>query len=324
MKILFLTHGIGNGGVERVISILCNFLSKSYKITIISLNKENHTYRIRNSIKIITFPYYFGFFTRVFKKIFFIKKNIDEINPDLIISFSANVNIILLLTKLIFGFKNKVIISERTDPAKYPNSLLLKLMRNQLYLFTNGIVFQTPSAYDYFPKKIKEKSTIIYNPINPDLPKYHQYNNNYNRIIGVGSLSRQKNWHMLIKSFAIFCTSNPHFDLYIFGDGPLKEKLIKYSSNFSHTKGKIFFPGFSANIYSEMLKSSLFVSSSKYEGISNSMLEALALGLPSICTDCPVGGARLFIKNGYNGFLVKINDYSDLAIKMNKILTNKE
>ena len=63
----------------------------------------------------------------------------------------------------------------------------------------------------------------------------------------------------------------------------------------------------------------MFVSSSDYEGLSNSMLEAMAIGLPTICTDCPCGGARMVIKNGKNGLLVPVRDRASMKDAMKRI-----
>ena len=63
----------------------------------------------------------------------------------------------------------------------------------------------------------------------------------------------------------------------------------------------------------------MYVNSSDSEGLSNAMLEALAIGLPCICTDCPVGGARATVKDGENGILVPVGDETALAAAMTRI-----
>lgn len=86
----------------------------------------------------------------------------------------------------------------------------------------------------------------------------------------------------------------------------------------------VFLPGFSNDIHSEMANADLFVISSNYEGISNSMLEALAIGVPVISTDSPIGGARMFIKSGVNGVLTKVGDEENLTDEIYKIISNKD
>ena len=67
----------------------------------------------------------------------------------------------------------------------------------------------------------------------------------------------------------------------------------------------------------------MYVSSSDYEGISNSMLEAMAIGMPVVCTDCPIGGAKATIKDGENGLLVPIKDADALYMGMKKVIEDK-
>ena len=67
----------------------------------------------------------------------------------------------------------------------------------------------------------------------------------------------------------------------------------------------------------------MFVSSSDYEGLSNSMLEAMAIGLPTVCTDCPVGGARMVIRDGENGLLVPVGDREALAAAMCRVADDR-
>ena len=83
-------------------------------------------------------------------------------------------------------------------------------------------------------------------------------------------------------------------------------------------------PGFADDIHEIMRNSAMYVSSSDYEGISNSMLEALGMGVPTVVTDCPVGGARMMIKNGINGILVPVGDAKALYEGMKKIIEDEE
>ena len=87
---------------------------------------------------------------------------------------------------------------------------------------------------------------------------------------------------------------------------------------------KVVLKGFSNNVHKEIVNAMMYISSSDYEGISNSMLEAMAIGLPTICTDCPIGGARQVIKSQDNGILIPIGDVSALTNAMFKIVENKD
>ena len=83
------------------------------------------------------------------------------------------------------------------------------------------------------------------------------------------------------------------------------------------------FAGFSKNVHDEIIDATVFVLPSNYEGLSNSMLEAMAIGLPVICTDCPPGGAREYIQDYSNGILVRVGDAEGVCKALNYIVENR-
>ena len=80
--------------------------------------------------------------------------------------------------------------------------------------------------------------------------------------------------------------------------------------------------GFSDDLYGELNKGGIYVSTSNWEGISNSLLEALAMGIPVVATDCPMGGSRLCIRDGTNGYLIPMNDKESLLQRMCALAEN--
>lgn len=114
-------------------------------------------------------------------------------------------------------------------------------------------------------------------------------------ILIAGRLAPQKNIQLAIKAFYKFSKIHNDYVLKIFGQGPQKNELESLIRKLGITS-KVRLEGFSDRIYEEMNKAGMYLSTSNYEGISNSMLEALGLGMPVIVTDCPVGGARQYVK----------------------------
>ena len=176
---------------------------------------------------------------------------------------------------------------------------------------------------DYFPYYIKAKGTIIPNPIREQLPAPY-IGKRCNTIVGVGSLGEQKNWAMSLEACKEFFKYKPEYKMIIYGEGPLREELQREINNNSVLKDRVVLAGFADDVVEKINNARMFISSSDYEGISNSMLEALATGVPTICTDCPVGGARSVIVSGNNGFLVNVGDYEDLSKKMIILADNDE
>ena len=178
-------------------------------------------------------------------------------------------------------------------------------------------VFQTEDAMNCFPENIRKKSYVISNPINENLPEPYTGERD-KEVIAIGRLVSQKNFPMAINAFEKFYNKNPEYKFTIYGDGPLRESLEKTIKE-KELENVINLPGFSKNIIEDIKKAGIYISSSDFEGISNAMLEAMAMGIPTVCTDCPIGGAKMTIKNNENGVLVPVGDEDALYRAMDKV-----
>ena len=147
-----------------------------------------------------------------------------------------------------------------------------------------------------------------------NLPEY-DVTKTKNAFISFCRLEPQKNLSMAIKAFAKFYKNHPEYEYHIFGNGELKEELEQQIQD-SDLNGVVKIFPFKKNILQEAKNYRMFILSSDYEGLSNSMIEAVSMGMPSICTDCPIGGAKMVIHNGINGFLVPVGDCDGMAKAM--------
>lgn len=319
-KIIFISNYFGNGGAARVMQVLADHLTKTseWNIKIIAFKTDNKIYKIPQNVEYCVLKS-----RKKIKRIIEIRKIIKEEKEKndeiVIISFEWFVNLYTILA--CSGLKKTyLIISERNDPKRCGNEK--KLIRNLLYRFADKLVCQTEDAKNYFPKYIQKKTIVIPNPIKENLPnRYIGERKKY--IVAFCRITKQKNLKMLIDAYKIVEKKHPEYKLEIYGDGDEKEKLIRYVKKINLEK-KIEFFTFKDNIYEEILNYTMFVSTSDYEGISNSMIEAMAIGLPTICTDCPCGGARMMIKNRENGLLVPVRDTKKCANAMIEVIENKK
>lgn len=320
-NICFVIGVLSNGGAERVISVLAKKLSElGYCVNIITIYGDKNDYVLDNKINIYPIKNksknkIFMYFYRLTK----LRRTLKHINPDVIISFVAIINIYTMIASTFL--KTKVVLSERNDPYQNPESIILRKIRDLFYNFADVIVFQTEDAKKYFSRAIQNKGVIISNPLKPDLPYWKEQSAD-KVIITACRLSRQKNLPLLINSFSDLVKEFPQYKLKIFGIGSMKENLQELI-NTLQLNDKVELPGFSKGIHDEMSKAAMFVISSDYEGISNSMLEALAIGVPVVSTDSPIGGARMFIKSNKNGILTKVGDRVELYNAMKHVLSNQ-
>ena len=322
-KVIFVNSCLTNGGSERVMTLIANyFVEHNFDTTMILVrDKEKKDYILNSNVKCIQFKY------NTKNKIIILLKRIKKLRsilkkekPDYIISFMWDINMITLLANL--GLKSKVIISERAHPKMGPQSIEKSITEKKLYKLANKIVFQTTDVIEFYNSKVQDKAVVIPNPINENLP--NKFNGERKKIIcASGILTEQKNFSMLINVFSKFSKEYNDFKLVIYGDGKLRPELEK-QIEILNLKEKAFLPGYIDNINEKMCNCAMYISTSIYEGISNSMLEALGMGIPTICTDCPVGGASLVMKGKNNGVLIPVNDDDALLSAMKSIADNKE
>lgn len=325
MKIMFYTSSMGKGGAERVISVLANNLISCNEICIVVNTTKNAAYELDKKIKLIELDKTYNKISiyRNIKRIIDTKKVVEKEKPDIIISFlpMPSYKILSLKNK----FKNiPIIVSDRNDPKEEYKTFINKVLMKSLYKRADGFVFQTKEQKEYFNKKIKDKSVIIHNPIKDEFLENNLKNIIKEKtIITVGRLVEQKNHEMLISAFAKVYSKHKDYKLKIFGDGPLKEELQKQIERLQ-LKDKIQLCGVSDNIKEELEKAEIFVLSSNYEGMPNVLIEAMAVGLPCISTDCPCGGPREVIETEKNGILVPIKSEKELVNSIEKLINDKE
>lgn len=315
-KIVFVIGSLGGGGAERVISILSNSLSRDYDITILAIFKDEIVYDLSDRVtyRVVDIPETLVGLRRNFNRLKKIRQLITELEPHLVISFLTSINLFVLIAMLFT--KVSIIVSERNDPDRETPNRLMRLVRDLLYRFKRQLyfVFQTEYASSRFPFISERKKSVVFNPLKVDLPSpYHGIREE--RIVCVARLEKAKNISMLIRAFNVFKESYPNYILELYGKGTQEEELKNLVENLN-LEQQVFFKGFSKMIHEEILKAMMFVLPSDYEGISNAMLEALAIGLPTICTDCPAYGGRLFIEQGHSGFLIPVGDERQLTDKM--------
>ena len=318
-KIIFIMPTLAGGGAERVISIISNYLvERNYNISIYLLREKLISYELKSNIKVETIiPKIKNSVIKKIETIFSLRRIIKN-NPNAIfISFLTNENIYLTLSTL--GLKSKIIVSERNDPYMTINGKFKKSLINFLYGIKQCkyVVFQTTGAMQFYNEIVQKKGVIIPNPIKEDLPE--AYNGiRRKEIVTFARLEPQKNYPLLIKTFSRFCRVHKDYRLGIYGKG-IMEGFLKKLVIEEGIEDKVTFYGFCLDVHNKIKDAAMFVLPSNYEGVSNSMLEAMAIGLPCICTDCSPGGARMYIENNKNGILVPVKDINKMYEAMNKI-----
>lgn len=323
-EIIIITTALGNDGAERVLTELSNeWVRTGNKVTVVETGTyvKDNSYVLDQRVERINihierkncFQWYY-------REVKAVVKLLRQRKDATALAFLSQSFYILYIASLFC--KNKIVFSERNDPSRWPASWMRRKLRDLAFCRANKCVFQTKEALAHFPVKIQKKGIIIPNPVNPYLPKPF-IGERKKVIISAGRLHPQKNFSMLINAFCLLHYEYPDYYLEIYGEGEERVRLEQMICRLEMQK-YISLPGFTNNIHEIIRSSAIYVCSSDYEGISNSMLEALGMGVPTISTDCSVGGAREMIESGKNGLLVPVGDVEALYLAMKLLIEEPE
>ena len=252
------------------------------------------------------------------------KEIIGEHKNATVISFlQPSIPITLLAAK---NLPNRIILSERGNPQRLMKKRYGRKFIEKYYQRAYKVVFQTEDARNVYPQNIAEKGVVISNPIKANLPApYHGERNKY--ITTFCRISPEKDLLTLLKAFYLVHQKHPDYQLEIIGDAineneiQYKQELIAYIQK-NGLSDFVAFKPFTKDVHEEIIHDAMYVNSSVTEGLSNAMLESMAIGLPVICTDCPIGGARATIKHEVNGLLTEVRNINMLANNMLLLIDN--
>lgn len=308
-----MSNALANGGAARVISVLAaEFSARGRRVGIAVYNDCNGEYAVAEGVQKEYGPQGSGTSTKV-RRIAWLR-GVARRNPGAcVVAFEYFVNMQTVIACA--GLSNRLVISERNDPARVGSGKKTDWLRDRLYRRADMLVCQTVDAAAYFSDKVKK--TVILNPVKEGLPE--PYTGERRRAVACFCrLERQKNLGMLLRAFAEFLKTHDDWTLEIYGDGSELEALTVLANELGIDDRASVKPGIQ-NVHEIVRDAGMFVLPSDYEGLSNSMLEAMAIGMPVICTDCPCGGAHMVIRDGDNGLLVPVGGERELARAMARV-----
>ncbi len=239
-----------------------------------------------------------------------------------VISFMTIPNISMMIA--VKDLPNRALFGDCIDvKTEYPPDSPYSLMRKKYFTRANGAIFQTPDEKDYYTFLPQLEKFIIPNFVKSENLPERYTGERRKEIVNFCRLSAAKDLPLLIEAFSIFYGEYPDYNLSIYGEGPLKKDLLKIIDE-KNLNNCVHIYDFDIKIHEKIRDAAMFVSSSYREGISNSMVEALAIGMPCVCTDCAGGGARMMIEDHENGLLVPVKNPQALYEGMKEVIENPE
>lgn len=319
------------GGAERVASILANAWSRRGDQVDLMPTYSWHGdcfYELSPNVNLVYLadlvPSLHATFVNQLVRLRALRRFITVKRPDVIVSFLSNVNVAAVLASL--GLGVPVIVCERTDPFMCPISFPLRIARRITYPLADVVTVQTEAVATKLLGVNRRlwKVRVVPNPIpeiNVETQRCISAGKN-KRLLAVGRLSEEKQFSLLINTFFRLSHRHPQWSLRILGDGPLRavlqQQIIELKMN-----DRIELPGRTPDVMNELAQADAFVLTSRFEGFPNALLEAMAVGVPSVSFDCP-SGPREMSMNGTVAMLVAANDQPALEDAINRLMSDDD
>lgn len=357
---MFFIDAMGGGGAERVISVLVpEFVKDGIDVSIVMMRKKEIAYQLPEEVHL----YYasdlkVSIYGKIVRKLFKFHnnlrakivpplqkrglfKNLPEWNETTFYfyskfalpfkgllkqhpgctAFGFLIRSSVILTMAARGLPVHTVYCERSNPKRHNIQDSLIRLRDRFYPKYQSGIFQTEEVMSYFTK-LKGPKRIILNPVITGLPEPFGGERRH-EIVTFCRLGKEKHLTLLIDAYQRVIERYPDFTLKIYGDGSEKEYLETYIKD-RKLEGRAFIKSFASDVHGLVKDAYAYVSTSDYEGLSNSMLEAMAIGLPCVCTDCDGGGARMMIEDHENGLLIPKCDSNALYNVLIELIESEE
>lgn len=333
MRITAVIHSLHGGGAERVMANLVSQLAaRGHHVTLITLDDgatDRHT--VGRGVARVHVDSGRGATWRIArmlaagKRLVGLRRAIRQTAPEVVLSFCDATNVSTLLATC--GLTLPVVVSERSDPAAQKLAPVKAWLRRRLYLRAAAVVVLTQAAAETVAPWSRRPPVIIPSAVDPPPAEASDVaverdaetrREGRKTIIGVGRLEPEKGFDLLLEAFARLAADFPDWDLEIHGDGSQLESLRELC----HRRGlneRVRWPGWTRPIWPALRAADLFVLPSRYEGFPSALLEAMAVGLPCVATDCP-SGPRAIIRHSLDGILVAPDNPAALATAMGRCM----
>jgi glycosyltransferase involved in cell wall biosynthesis len=336
VDVAFFLPNLGGGGAERAILLLSKGLSESGLKVELILSSADGEYLddVSDKVSIVNLKS-----RRTLLSLFSLARHVHVSRPKVLFSALSHANLIALIACKVFPSKTKLIVSERSNLSSalrnsdYKEKIVAIGMR-LLYWKADKILAVSNGVADDLAGHIscdRSKIDVLYNPV--EVPTSGEsidlvcpasfragLSSGESIILGVGRLTQQKNFALLIRAFAMVRSVRP-CKLVILGDGELSRDLIEIAESLDILED-VYMPGFSRDPFTWMKLADVFVLSSDWEGLPNVLIQAMACGTPVVSTDCKSGPAEI-LEDGKWGRMVPTNDPYRMSLAILEALDDK-
>ena len=323
VKILMVIPTLGSGGAERVMLNLLNHLDRDIFEPVLYLQeiKGGYLTSLADDVEIISAGNRSGL-----ARLLFLRQEIRRLRPQIV--FIMMLPIVALAARLSGAGAFPILRETNCTPNPYANqSVIIRWLNRTGFRSCKAWIASTRQMTKYLQTQYKidpKKIEVIHNPV--DVEKIRglsaepvDFSDDEFNLVAIGSLTRQKGFDLLIDAVATL--EHIPWRLRILGVGE-EESALQQRAASHGIADRIEFLGFKSNPYAYLAHSDLFVLSSRWEGMPNVLLEAMACGVPVLATRCPTGPDEI-ITSGVDGQLCEINATS-IATAIGKLHGGRE
>ena len=320
-SILFVINNLDLGGAGKMMKYVINKSSAWFKnVSLIEVYAKEASKDIPASVK--TFPLgievkgVIGFRYRLIKAI---REIVKLEKPDMVLTFVSDMCVNTRIATL--GLNTIVCSADRGDP--YTETFPWTIITPWAFNRSDYCFFQLDKARDGYSAKVQKKSFVIPN-VFIARPGNTPYNGKRKKtIVSAGRFVIEKGYDVLIKAFAKVHEKHPEYSMTIYGEGPFLDQYHKLAQELG-VDDLITYPGYVKDVAASVREDGVFVLPSRYEGIPNSLIEALSVGIPCVSTNCTPGGPMFLTKGGKNGLIVPIDDIEAMTDAILRIIEDSQ
>lgn len=326
-KITFVIADLGSGGAQRVMTLLANefVCQQDWQIQVVSLSApgEGSFFSLNPGVELhfaalngVSGGLISGVLSNL-RRLIILRGILRKLQPDIVVSFLTETNCRTLLAAA--GLRIPIIVSERSDPRLYPEKVFWRVLRRLIYPLSAHLVCQTKYVVDYF--SYLARKSVIYNPVSvseavgvaPCLVPY---------ILGAGRLAHEKGFDILIEAHALVIAQGIGLKLVLAGEGPDREELERLVRR-QGTSPHVIFAGVQHDLSGYYRQAIMFVLPSRFEGMPNALLEAMAYGCPVVVTP-DFRAAGEIVTHGHNGLIALHADPAALSEEIISLYNNPD
>jgi glycosyltransferase involved in cell wall biosynthesis len=336
LNILFFIHSLSSGGAERVTATLANhWASKGWSITVVTVTESARDfYSLDSRVRRITLnmagisrsPLHAIFNNAA--RVSALQRVLRHEKPDVAIAMMTTSNVTLAIAGRVA--RVYTIGSERTYPPAMPLGRFWEFLRRKTYPWLDALVAQTQEGKDWLAENAPAKTfAVVPNPVcfpMPPQPPVVAPGEVITTLgckkvlLAVGRLGEEKRFERLITAFSRLVCKHSDWGLVILGQGALMNTLQKQIADLN-LQHKIALPGAVGNVGDWFNSADIYALTSRFEGFPNTLVEALAHGVPSVAVDCQTG-PREILRHEIDGLLVPQDNLDELINALDRLMAD--